>query len=60
MPPTLKKLKGHIALDLSVRPSVLTNGPLMVYSVKIIWDLLGTYTFLATFSKTVSTQQEPK
>ena len=28
-----------------------------VYSVKITWDLLGTYTFLASFSNTVSTQK---
>ena len=27
MPPTLKKLKGHIALGLSIRASVLTSTP---------------------------------
>ena len=29
MPQNLKKLKGHIALGLYVRPSVLMNGPLL-------------------------------
>ena len=29
---------------------------IVIYSVTIYWDLLGTYAFLATFSNTVSTQ----
>ena len=62
-------LRSSIVFGLPVCLYVLKNGPLLgtliseisqneVYSVNIFWDLLGIYSFLATFSNILSTQQE--